>query len=105
MASGFEVVPESLVDGAGRLDAHGERYAAAIRQLRERGTGGASWGDVGLFEVLRMAYAECSETALDAFTRLGDTIQATGDGLRQVAANTRATETTITAALQGDQWV
>ncbi|MEV8638268.1 hypothetical protein AB0395_42105 [Streptosporangium sp. NPDC051023] len=41
MASGLEVARETMGQEASRMRIHGEDYAAAVRRLRERGTGGA----------------------------------------------------------------
>ncbi|MEV7011183.1 hypothetical protein [Streptosporangium sp. NPDC051022] len=92
MGSGFEIAREAMGQEASRMRIHGEDYAAAVRRLRERGSGGASWGDDGLLSMLVGPYAEASTLGLEAMTGLSGVIDGTGETMNTVLANTDAAE-------------
>ncbi|GAA3078394.1 hypothetical protein GCM10017600_06380 [Streptosporangium carneum] len=71
---------------------HGEDYAAAVRRLTERGSGGASWRDDGLLSMLIGPYTEASTLGLRAMTGLSEVIDGTGETMNTVLANTDTAE-------------
>ncbi len=107
MGSGFEMAREAMGQEASRMRIHGEDYAAAVRRLRERGSGGASWGDDGLLSMLVGPYAEASMLGLEAMTGLAGVIGDTGGTMTTVLANTDMAEAAgieQSAALYGGRY-
>ncbi|WP_344947154.1 hypothetical protein [Sphaerisporangium flaviroseum] len=111
MDGGFEMTHGSLEVSASHLRVHGMEYQAALQWLRERRDGGASWGDDGLMSFLASAYTECTHTALDAFTHMGNVIGATGDALSTASRQVSYVEDDTTHLLltldgeSGGSWV
>ncbi|GAA4229271.1 hypothetical protein GCM10023075_36450 [Streptosporangium album] len=79
---------------------HGEDYAAAVQRLRERGPGGACWGDTGLIGTFAGAYAECSRVGVEALTGLHTVIGTTGGCMASTAGSLHGTETLIQQDVQ-----
>ncbi len=65
---------------AAEIEAHGANYDAA--PLAERGEGGTSWGDDGLFGVFQAAYAECTRIAVAAYGGISADMTGHSDGMR-----------------------
>ncbi|MDF5756041.1 hypothetical protein [Spongiactinospora sp. TRM90649] len=92
MGTNFQIDHQEVWQNAQQMSAHGEDYVAALARLRERGAGGAAWGDDGLIGEFTMAYGDCLLTGMTALTGLGAVIGDTGGALGAVVARTRAAE-------------
>ncbi|MFG1704217.1 hypothetical protein ACFLIM_13590 [Nonomuraea sp. M3C6] len=107
MSSGFEIDHESVERYGSQMRAHGEDYAAALQRLRERGLGGASWGDDGLLSMLVGPYAEASMMGLQAMTGQSMVMGDSGDGLTGTSATIQAADDAGGQQVSGvqDRWV
>ncbi|WP_449063527.1 hypothetical protein [Planomonospora algeriensis] len=102
--TGFEISSGAVGQEGARVSARGADYDAAVQRLRERGYGASSWGDDGLFGMIVAAYAECAQVSLEALAGLSGEIGGTGEGLGNVARNTRDTENATAGNLGGTAW-
>lgn len=96
---GFDIRPES-VEGAAEAIGDGQRdLQTALDKLRAAVSGGIGSGDeVG--SVFQAAYAEVTQTALDALAHLGGQLGAAAEGLRQMSGNTTTTDEASAQAVQ-----
>ncbi|MBB4705787.1 hypothetical protein [Sphaerisporangium siamense] len=101
MERGFDMTHETLEASATRLRVHGAEYASAVRALTAQGVGAASWGDDGLMGPLVAAYIQCKDTALAAFTHMGDVVGTTGDAMGAATGRVRYVEDDVTGGLGG----
>ncbi|MFC6082702.1 hypothetical protein [Sphaerisporangium aureirubrum] len=96
MQRGFDITHTPVEVDASRLRVHGEEYAAALARLRERGAGGASWGDDGLMSGLVSTYFRSVTAALDTYSHMGSVISGTGDGMSAASRRVSSVEEDMT---------
>ncbi|MCK2216777.1 hypothetical protein MF672_023675 [Actinomadura sp. ATCC 31491] len=103
--TGFEIALGTVGRGGAYVSGQGADYDAALARLRERSNGGHNWEDDGLFGVIVGTYTECLQVSLEALAGIGGEITDTGEGLRLVTANTRATEDANIENLTDPAWL